>query len=129
MRVKYHLVADSKVVEETIESDGVGTPAAYPADAQVRNLINTKPNTKVKVMLQAEHHAFAPKQSDEKMRQKHLWRCTWDESRLADHRVAADCRHAWPIKSHGLDYFVFKKESNFVCEGICYYTSKSRVRK
>lgn len=44
-----------------------------------------------------------PWPSEKEMKQKHLWRCTWDESRLSDHRVAADCRHAWPIKSFGLN--------------------------
>ena len=38
------------------------------------------------------------------MKQKHLWRCTWNVSSLSDNRVAADCRHAWPFKSLGWEF-------------------------
>lgn len=48
VRVDFYLVADSKVVEKTIENDGAGIPTSYPADAQVRCWNNTKPNPKAK---------------------------------------------------------------------------------
>ena len=48
VRVDFYLVADSKVVEKTIENDGAGIPTSYPADAQFRCWNNTKPNPKAK---------------------------------------------------------------------------------